>query len=193
MDCTCFTSILSHLWLPVLAASAAVWIASAIVWMFLPHHRGDWKKLPNEPAFMDAVRAMGVPPGVYGFPWFASHRECSTPEGQELWKKGPVGLLNVWKPDVSMGRNMAITFLVYIVVSAMIAALGVFTVAPGTAFAPAFRVFALAGVLAYAFAFIPNGIWFQQGRSTIMCVLDGIAYGLITGAVMAALWPSAAA
>lgn len=191
MDCTCITSILTHLWLPILAGAAAVWVASAVVWMALPHHRKDWKKLPDEERFTAAVRELNIAPGMYGFPHFGSHGECRSPEAQERWKRGPVGLLNVWKPDVSMGRNMLVTFLVYIAISAMIAYLGVITIGAGVPFLRAFQVLGTAGVLAYSFAFIPSGVWFQHGRSTIMCVIDGIAYGLITGAAMAALWPAA--
>lgn len=193
MDFRSCMEIVAHLWLPVLAGAAAVWIASAIVWMALPHHRKDWKKLPDEAAFMSAVRAMNIPPGQYGYPHFGSHAEAQKPEMQKLWKEGPMGMLSVWTSNISMGRNMFITFLVHLVVSAMIGYLGVITVPPGSGFGRAFQVLGTAGVLAYSFAFIPNGVWFQQGRSTVMNVIDGIAYGLIIGAVMAALWPSAAA
>lgn len=136
---------------------------------------------------------MDIAPGVYGFPHFGSHKECGTPEGQQIWKDGPIGLLNVWKPDASMGRNMFVTFLVYVVISAMIGYLGLVTLKPGDEFLRVFQVLGTAGVLAYSSAFIPSGVWFQQGRSTIICVIDGIAHGLITGAVMAALWPGAPA
>ena len=59
---------LTDLWLPTIVSAAAVWIASAIAWMAMPHHKGDFKALPNENALMDAVRAQNVAPGVYGFP-----------------------------------------------------------------------------------------------------------------------------
>lgn len=192
MDCTCITSLFTHLWLPVLASAAAVWIASAVVWMFLPHHRNDWKRLPDEDGFIGAVRGLNIPPGMYGFPHFGSHGECNSPEAREKWKTGPVGLLNVWNPNVSMGRNMLLSFLVYVVISVFIAYLGAITIGAGVPFLRAFQVFGTAGVLAYSFSFIPSGIWFQRGRSNVTCVLDGIAFGLITGAVMAALWPAAA-
>lgn len=192
MDPNSFASVLSHVWLPVLAAAAAVWVASAVVWMAMPHHRRDWRKLPDEPGFAATLRALNIPPGLYSFPHFASHGECNSPEARARWLEGPTGTLSLWKTDVSMGKNMAATFLVYLVVSAMIGYLGVVTVAPGADFLRAFQVFGTAGVLAYSFAFIPNGIWFQHGRATVMCVFDGIAYGLITGAVMAWLWPGAA-
>jgi hypothetical protein len=58
--------------------------------------------------------------------------------------------------------------------------------------ATVFRVLGTAGVLAYCFAFLPNGIWFgAKPRAMAMNVIDGVAYGLVTGAVFAWLWPMA--
>jgi hypothetical protein len=47
-----------------------------------------------------------------------------------------------------------------------------------------------AAILAHCFAFMPNNIWFgTPKRAILMDVLDGVVYGLITGAVFGALWP----
>jgi hypothetical protein len=40
------------LWLPILLSAIAVWVASAINWMVMPHHESDYRKFPDE----DAVR-----------------------------------------------------------------------------------------------------------------------------------------
>ena len=42
-------------WWIVVVATVAVWLVSAIVWMVLPHHRSDFKKLPDEDGVMDAL------------------------------------------------------------------------------------------------------------------------------------------
>jgi hypothetical protein len=39
---------LSSLWLPIVVATALVFIASAIVWMAGPHHRNEMQQLPAE-------------------------------------------------------------------------------------------------------------------------------------------------
>ena len=52
-----------------------------------------------------------------------------------------------------------------------------------------FRFVGTAGVLTYGTANILNGIWF--GRKMVADIADGIAYGLITGAIFALLWPAA--
>jgi hypothetical protein len=55
---------LGSLWLPIVLSAVFVWLASALVWMVLPHHRSDWKGLPDEEAFRAAVNPQDVPRGV---------------------------------------------------------------------------------------------------------------------------------
>lgn len=181
--------LLAQLWLPILLSAAAVWIASAIIWMALPHHTGDFKGLPDEAAFTDALRRLGIRPGNYGFPHCGSRAQSKDPEFEKRWKEGPVGHISVWG-QMNMGRNMVLTFLVYLVVSFFIAYLTAEALARGAPFAKVFQIAGTAGVLAYCFAFIPNGIWFgHYPRAIAMNVIDGVVYGLITGAIFAWLWP----
>ena len=64
-------------------------------------------------------------------------------------------------------------------------------IAPGAEFMKVFRFVGTAGILTYGTANILNGIWF--GRKMVGDIVDGIAYGLITGAIFAWLWPVAVA
>ena len=111
---------------------------------------------------------------------------------QRKWKEGPVGMLNVWG-KVSMGRNMALTFIVYLAVSFLIAYLAsAILLHPGDSFKHVFQVLGTAGVLAYVFGGMSNAIWFgAYPRTILMNVIDGVVYGLITGAIFAWLWPGA--
>lgn len=182
---------LTHLWLPILLSSAAVWIASAIIWMALPHHKNDWDALPDEKGFFEALDSLAIPPGNYGFPDCKDHARMKDPEVKRRWEAGQAGMIRIWG-KVSMGRNMLLTFLVYLVVSSVIAYLGWSAIGPTAHFGKAMQVMGTAGVLAYTFAFIPNGIWFgQYPRAILMCMIDGVVYGLITGAIFAGLWPAA--
>ena len=70
----------------------------------------------------------------------------------------------------NMGKNMALSFLVALVISALIAYLAGSVLAPGTAYLRVFRVVGVAGVLAYTFGGIMNGIWF--GKPTGWVVRD---------------------
>ena len=47
---------ISALWLPILLAGVAVFIASSIVHMLLPHHKTVWGTVPDEDGVMDALR-----------------------------------------------------------------------------------------------------------------------------------------
>lgn len=177
------------LWIAIPAAAVGVWIASALAWMLVGHHAKDWNKLPDEDRSLDTLRSLALPPGVYGFPFMHSHKECSTPAGQEKWAKGPTGLIRVWGPT-NMAKNMVFTFLTFLLVSCLIGYLGSACLPRGTGFMQVFRVLGTAGVLSYCFAFLPGDIWFQnKPRATLMCMIDGVVFGLITGAVFGLLWP----
>lgn len=183
--------LLVSLWLPIVASAVAVWIAAAVVWMVLPHHRGDTSALPDENAFISAVRSLNIPPGRYTFPHCADRAMQKDPEFQRKWKEGPAGEFNLWRP-VSMGRNLALTFLVYLVISFAVGYIAAFTLRPGDSFAHVFQVTATAGILGHAFGHLPGGIWFQHGRNAILATLiDGVAFGLIVGLIFALFWPGA--
>jgi len=190
---------LTALWIPILASAAAVWIISAVFWMAINHHNKDFDRLPDEAAFIAAVKSLNIPPGVYGFPYFGDRSACNTPEGKKAMTEGPLGMLYNWRPGLGMGKNMVITFLVYIAVSVCIAYIawnafrhdGV-PVAPAPSFGRVMQITGTAGVAAYAFAFIPGGVWFQaKGRSLVLGMIDGVVYGLVTGAIFAWRWPAA--
>jgi hypothetical protein len=182
--------LLIPLWLPILLSAAVVWVISAIVWMALPHHKRDFIALPDEDAFMDAVRKSGIKPGNYIFPDFRDPKVMKSEKTQKALNEGPVGHLSVWQTPLTMGSKMVATFIVYLVVSILIAYLTRVALPGAAPFAKVFQVAATAGILAYCFSFIPNAVWFGSYKRTIVAnVVDGIVYGLITGALFGWLWP----
>ena len=181
---------LAHLWLPLLLSAVAVWFWSFLSWAILPLHKGDSKALPDEEAFAAAVRPLNIPPGSYGFPNCSDHKERNDPAFQAKWKAGPVGLLNIWMPNLNMGANMILSFAVYAVASCLIAYAG-YAAIPHASHAKAFQVAGTMGLLTYCFAFLPNMIWFQASKSTkVMAVFDGVVQGLLTGTIFALMWPA---
>lgn len=191
---------LTHLWLPIVASAVAAWVTSALAWMVVGHHKRDWKEIPNEQEFIGAVKRMGIPPGSYGFPEFRRLEGLSKAEKQSKWdemQQSPIGLLRVWGP-INMGRNMLLTFVVSLAASILIGYLGWHALPHGAAagearpeFAKSMQVLGTAGILAYCFAGLPNDIWFQRSsREVVTGLVDGVACGLITGAVFAWLWPT---
>ncbi len=190
---------LIHLWLPILVSGVGVWIVSAIAWMAVGHHKKDRDPIPHgkEQEFMDTITRMNIGPGNYGFPDFCQHDKLPPKERGEarraLYDRRPMGLLRVWG-EMNMGVNMALTFVFYLITSAVIAFLGWAALpharAEGAAFGRVFQVLGTAGVLAYCFASFPGDLWFQKKpRAMFMEWIDGIVFGLMTGAVFAWLWP----
>jgi len=182
-------SLLLPLWLPILLSAAVVWIVSAIVWMALPHHKRDYINLPDEDAFIDFLRQRGVPPGNYVFPDFRGQEKMKSEKVCKILETGPVGHLSVWPTPLTMGGKMVATFFVYLAVSVVIAYLTRVALPGAASFGQVFRIAGTAGILAYCFSFIPNGVWFGAYRRTLVAgFLDGIAYGCITGAIFAGFW-----
>lgn len=184
--------LLIQLWLPILLSAVAVWIASAVIWMVMPHHRNDFKKLPDEDALIRALKGLGIPPATYSFPHCGKHSDSRDPEFMRKWKEGPAGMLTIMKCDGGMAKSMILTFLVQLIASFLLAYLSTTALDRGIPFIHVFRFFATAGMLTWCFASLPNQIWFGANRSAIVaCIIDGIAYAAITGVIFAAFWPKA--
>ena len=181
------TSLLS-LWLPIILSGVALFFASWAAWMLLPHHKGEWKGLPNEEGIMAALRQFNIPPGQYNFPHSASHEEMNTDEFKRRKEAGPSGFLTVWQTWPNMGMNMLCTLLFFTVANGVIGYLAGMVIAPGADRWFVFRFVATAGILTYGTANILNGIWFN--RKMVADIIDGVVYGLITGLIFAALWPA---
>lgn len=92
-------SFLAELWLPILLSGIFVFVASSVIHLATPMHKGDYQKLKNEDAVLQAMRANGVEPGAYIFPCAGSMKEMSSPEMIEKQKRGPVGWLTIINPS----------------------------------------------------------------------------------------------
>ncbi len=58
---------LQMLWLPILISALFVFVVSSLIHMFLPWHKKDYRKVPDEDKVMDALRPLNIPQGdVYG-------------------------------------------------------------------------------------------------------------------------------
>jgi hypothetical protein len=182
---------ITALWLPILLSAVIVFVASSIIHMFLPIHKSDYRKLPEEEKVLDALRAAGVTPGrTYHFP-FCTHKEMKSPTAIEKFKRGPVGLLTVIPSGVpAMGKFLGQWFLYCVVVSIFTAYLTGRTRLAGTEYLEVFRVAGTAAFLSYSVAQIQNSIW--KGESwgvTFKHVIDGLIYGLLTAGTFGWLWP----
>lgn len=184
---------LSALWLPIVVSAVFVFIASALFWMALPHHRSDWKRLPDEDGVMKALAEPEVKRGQYSFPFASTSAECKSDEWKAKVAKGPCGLLVVLDPGgPSMGKNLALQFIHYVVISVFVAYLSGHALAAGTPYLTVFRIAGTAAVLGYVGALFPHAIWFGRSwSSTFKDAFDGIVYALLTAGTFGWLWPAA--
>ena len=178
-----------ELWSAILVSAVLVWMASAVVWMVLPHHKSDFKSLPDEEAARQALQNLA--PGQYNIPHLPSRDAAKEPENQRKFTTGPVAFMTVLPNRApAMGKAMVLSFVFYLVVSAMVAYLVGRTLGPGTHYLTVFRVAGTVAWLAYGWALIPQAIWFGLPWSQVVKqLLDGLVYGLLTAGVFGWLWP----
>ncbi len=86
---------LSALWLPIVLSAVIVFVASSIMHMLLPYHRGDYQQLPDEDKALSALRAAGLKRGLYIFP-FGTHKDMKSPAMIEKYNQGPVGMMTIF-------------------------------------------------------------------------------------------------
>jgi hypothetical protein len=181
---------LATLWLPVLLSAVIVFIASSIMHMVLPYHKGDYRQLPDEDKLLPSLRAAGLQKGLYVFP-YCTHKEMNSPAVQEKYKQGPVGMLTVFPSGPpAMPKFLALWFAYCLIIGVFVANLTANTVPPGASYRHVFRVAGTAAFLAYGLASLSNGIWKgQPWGNVIKEVVDGLVYGLLTGGTFGWLWP----
>ena len=182
---------ITALWLPILLSAVIVFVASSIVHMLIPIHKGDYRQLPDEDKVTDALRSAGVTPGrLYVFP-FCTHKEMKSPAVIEKFKRGPVGHVIIRKSGApGLGKYLAQWFLLCIVVSIFTACLTGGVRQPGAHYREVFHVAGLVAFMAYGVGQLQDSIWKGQTWGvTLKHVLDGLIYGLLTAGTFGWLWP----
>ena len=182
---------LQALWLPILLSSVFVFVASSMIHMLSPWHKGDYPKIPNEDKVMEALRPLAIPPGDYMVPRASSRQDFRSPEFCEKLNKGPVMMLTVMpNGPFAMGRNMGLWFLYLLVVGVFSAYVAGRALPPA---APYLHVFRFAGAVAfvgYSLALWQMSIWYRRAWSTtIKATVDGLIYALLTAGTFGWLWP----
>lgn len=186
---------LVELWLPVVVSAVAVFVLSSIIHMALPLHRGDYGRLPNEERVLEALRSLGVGPGMYMFPRPGSMKEMDSPEMKEKLARGPVGWMTVLPAGgFRIGQSLIGWFAYLLLVSVLCAYLGWHALGAGAARGEVFRIVGTAAVLGYAVGHLHDSIW-QGARWSVTArfVFDGVLYALLSAAVFMALWPASGA
>jgi len=171
-------------------SSIIVFVASSIMHMLLPYHRGDYRQLPEEDKLLVALRGAGLQRGLYIFP-YGTHKDMKSPAMIEKYKQGPVGMLTVFPSGPpAMPKFLVLWFGFTLIISFFVAYLTGRTVAPSANYLAVFRVAGTAAFLAYGLGNLSNGIWKgQPWGMTLKEVIDGLVYGLLTAGTFGWLWP----
>ena len=173
---------------PIVVSAVALFFASFLSWMVLQLHKQDWVKLAQEDKFMEAVRGCDISPGSYMFPGCNSMEEMKSEEYARKEKAGPHGVMTVFGP-ISMGRNLGLTFIYFLVASFCLAYLTTLAIPPGADFMRVFRFVATAGFMTFFAAIVPHAIWFKC--RIVGHLIESVAFAAIIGAIFAAMWPAA--
>lgn len=176
---------------PIVLSAVLVFIASALIWMVMPHHKTDWKALPNEDSVRAALNAQKAGQGQYMIP-AGGMQSMNDPAFMKKFQEGPVAMLTLKKSpgSMSMGPMMVQSFLYYLTVSVVIAYLASRTIPLGTEYLYVFRAVGTMAWLAYGFGVVPDSIWFgKPWSSTIKHLGDALVYALLTAGTFAWRWP----
>lgn len=182
---------LTSLWLPILLSAVVVFVVSSVIHMLSPWHKGDYPRMANEDAVMDALRPLAIPPGDYMVPRPASREAMRSPEFTEKLKRGPVFMMTVMPNG---GAGMASSFILWFLYSCVIGLFAGYVASRALPVGAPYRsVFRFAGVtafLGYSGALAQFSIWYRRSWVTTMKVMvDGLIYALLTAGMFGWLWP----
>ena len=182
---------IGSVWLAILVSAAVVWVVSAIVWMVLPHHKKDFRALPDEAAAIATLRAQNLQPGRYNFPHLRSPAEMKEEATRRKFEEGPAGYLTVVPRGApGMAKPMVIQFVAYIVIGGIVAYVATRTLPAGAEYLKVFQITGTVAFMAYGLGTVQDAIWFGRPWSDIgKGLFDAFLYGSFTGGVFGWLWP----
>lgn len=185
---------LALLWLPVLVAAIAVFVASSLVHMVFRWHQSDYRRLGNEEAVRTALRQSGDAPGQYHTPWCEGMKEAHGEAMQAKFREGPIAIVTVFKPAApQMGPMLGRWFLLNLVLAAAVGAIVLQVYGAGGDPRYAGHLAGLITLLAYGAGSPAQSIWMgKPWATTAKDLLDALFYGLVTALAFWWLWPQAA-
>ncbi|HXJ89582.1 MAG TPA: hypothetical protein VMS18_22390 [Candidatus Binatia bacterium] len=181
---------LSDLWLPILLSAVIVFVASSIMHMLLPYHRGDYTQLPDEDKTLSALRSASLKRGLYVFP-FGTHKDMKSPAMIEKYNQGPVGMMIVFPSGTPfMPKFLGLWFGYCLLIGFFVAYLTAHTVPPHTYYLAVFRIVGTAAFLSFGLGPLANVIWKGYPWSFVLKeAVDGLIYALLMAGTFGWLWP----
>jgi hypothetical protein len=182
-------SIVAHLWLPIVLSTILVFVLSAASHMVLPWRRNEWGRIADAGALQAALR--GLAPGLHAFPAPSDPRQQMSKDWMDRWARGPSGWLTLAPPGpVSMGRNMALSLLAFLVIAFLVAYVAVHSLPAAPPFRAVLRIVGAVGFLSFGAGSVFNSIWYHRPwRAYLSDLIDALLFGLAMGAVFGWLWP----
>lgn len=179
------------LWLPVLLSAVFIFVASSVIHMVMPWHKGDFAALPNEDAARAAIGPLAIPPGDYLVPKPARANDMSSPEYRAKHAQGPVFLMTVMPNGIAPMGPIFVQWMIYLLIIAGIAAcLTASVLPPGADRASVWHFSGVTTFVCYAMALPQASIWYHKKWSTTLKgFLDSAIYGVITAVTFGWLWP----
>jgi hypothetical protein len=180
---------LGSLVVPVLLSTVAVIVLNVIACVVLPHHRSDFRKLPDEDGMLDRLREQAPAPGLYMAPHYGPKSDHDDPVLKAKLDRGPLAMIMVRGP-MNMGRTMGAWALHLLVVGFVTAYVLRHSLQPGAPFVEVMRLATTVSFATHVLGPLPNAIWWAHPwPHTLKTMADGVAYALATGAIFAWRWP----
>ena len=182
---------LFDLWLPILLSTVAVFILHVLVWTALPHHKSDFKKLPDEDGTITAMRGRPPDPGAYMMPLAWTHADVRNPDIARKLSQGPGGFVTIVPSGMpTVGKKFGQIFVFFLVISVLVAYVTETAFAAGQPGMDVFRISATVAAMGHGTGVVTAAVYFGTPWSnTGKHVIDAVLYGIATGAIFAAMWP----
>ncbi|HTR77102.1 MAG TPA: hypothetical protein VMH39_03300 [Gemmatimonadaceae bacterium] len=179
------------LWIPIVLSSVIVFVASSIIHMMSPWHKGDYPMLPNQDAIMDALRPFSLAPGDYMLPRPESMADMKSAAFIEKVNRGPKVIMTVMPPGMTgMGQNLAGWFVYLLVVDTFAAYVAGRALPVGADYLHVFRFVGATAFLGFSLALWQLTIWYSRSMSiTVKSTIDGLIYALLAAGTFGWLWP----
>lgn len=183
----------SALFIPALAATALIFVASAVIHMVLQLHKPDFRKLEQEDEVRAALRRSKPAPGQYVVPYCTDAKQASAPEMLAKFAEGPRAVIYVGPNGATkMGPYLGTWVLYSLLVSLAVGYLARATLAPGSPYLSVFQVVGVGAWLAYSWQSPSDSIWkYKPWVVSLRSMFDGLVYAALTAGCYAWLWPKA--
>jgi len=179
--------------LPIVISAVVVFVASSIIHMVLPYHKGDMRVIPagKEDEVLDALRRINIPPGQYGAPHPGSMAGMKDPAFVAKMTKGPQVLMTVSPGGpATMSTSLALWFVNILVVNVFAAYVTSRAIGAGADYLTVFRFIGTTAFMSYSLGLLQNSIWYRRPWSiTAKSMFDGLIYALLTAGVFGSMWP----